>query len=130
MRLNATGVCYSDIHYMLADLPSRKMSQWGVRSPGHEGAGVVVKLGSRVKDWGLGDRAGIKPIWDTCQNCELCWGTMETHCPKAISSGVMVPGKCIWGCSIGLENGNSETDCYRYISAICHESRQVRFEDS
>lgn len=51
----------SDVHYMLKDLPMRFfMDECGVRSPGHEGAGVVVKVGDSVKDWKVGDRAGIK----------------------------------------------------------------------
>ena len=30
LRLNATGLCFSDIHYMLEDLPMPKMSAFGV----------------------------------------------------------------------------------------------------
>ncbi|KAK3720880.1 hypothetical protein LTR37_003543 [Vermiconidia calcicola] len=61
IRLNCTGLCMSDVHYMLKDLPMRFfMDECGVRSPGHEGAGVVVKVGDSVKDWKVGDRAGIK----------------------------------------------------------------------
>jgi len=49
IKLNATGICYSDIHYMLSDLAGvPPMSTFGIRSPGHEGAGVVVALGSNV----------------------------------------------------------------------------------
>ncbi|ETS82447.1 hypothetical protein PFICI_04323 [Pestalotiopsis fici W106-1] len=92
IRLNATGICYSDIHYMLEDLPLPRMGDYGVRSPGHEGAGVVVMVGSQVKNWKIGDRAGIKPTWDTCMACELCWGSHECHCPQAIPTGLKVPG--------------------------------------
>lgn len=62
LRLNATGVCYSDLHYMLEDLPMPRMGEFSVRSPGHEGAGVVVKVGTNVKNWRIGDRGGIKPM--------------------------------------------------------------------
>jgi alcohol dehydrogenase, propanol-preferring len=72
IKLNCTGICMSDIHYMSNDVEIPLMSVFGVRCPGHEGAGVVVKLGENVKDWKLGDRAGIKPNWDTCHNCEMC----------------------------------------------------------
>lgn len=46
IRLNVTGLCMSDVHYMLKDLGAkdRQMDNFGVRSPGHEGAGVVVKV--------------------------------------------------------------------------------------
>ena len=78
---------------MVEDLPMRRMGDFGVRSPGHEGAGVVVRLGETVKNWKIGDRAGVKPLWDTCMNCELCWSSrLETHCSKAVTTGLQVPG--------------------------------------
>jgi propanol-preferring alcohol dehydrogenase len=93
LRLNATGICYSDLHYMLNDLGFGPMSQFGVRSPGHEGAGVVVKVGSNVTTWKVGDRGGVKPCWDVCMNCALCWnGQHETHCAKGIQTGFQVAG--------------------------------------
>ncbi|KAF2489855.1 GroES-like protein [Lophium mytilinum] len=93
IRLNATGICYSDIHYMLEDLPMMpSMSRFGVRSPGHEGAGVVVALGSAVTNWSLGDRAGIKPGYDVCFACELCWGGLETYCAEGTQTGLQHAG--------------------------------------
>jgi len=92
LKLNTTGLCYSDIHFMIGDLGMPPMSHFGTRSPGHEGAGVVVKLGANVTGWKLGDRAGMKPIMDVCHQCELCWGDKETYCPKAIHTGLLVNG--------------------------------------
>jgi propanol-preferring alcohol dehydrogenase len=77
---------------MLNDLPVPKMSDFGVRSPGHEGAGVVVKLGSNVTNWKVGDRAGIKPAYDACFNCELCWSGRETYCDDSPQIGLQFPG--------------------------------------
>ncbi|RTE72898.1 hypothetical protein BHE90_012677 [Fusarium euwallaceae] len=92
IRLNVTGVCYSDIHYMLEDLPLPRMRDHGVRSPGHEGAGVVVKVGVLVKNWKPGDRAGVKPTWNTCMSCQFCWLGLECHCAEAVPTGLKVPG--------------------------------------
>ncbi|KAI1936212.1 hypothetical protein LOZ66_004669 [Ophidiomyces ophidiicola] len=92
IKLNVTGLCYSDIHYMLGDLGVARMSSSNVRSPGHEGAGVVVKLGSNVKNWKVGDRAGVKPVWDTCGSCELCRSDKETYCSKTVLTGLHVAG--------------------------------------
>ena len=47
MRLNVTGLCMSDIHNMINDWDAPPMSSFGVQCTGHEGAGVVVKVGSR-----------------------------------------------------------------------------------
>ncbi|KAH6974570.1 chaperonin 10-like protein, partial [Ilyonectria sp. MPI-CAGE-AT-0026] len=89
IRLNCTGICHSDVHFMMGQF-GYKLSSFGVKSPGHEGAGVIVKLGSLVKDWKVGDRAGIKPMWTTCQNCELCWSDREGYCPTRLNSGMRV----------------------------------------
>ncbi|KAE8383835.1 glycosyl hydrolase family 76-domain-containing protein [Aspergillus bertholletiae] len=92
IRLNITGICSSDLHMMQGDLGTPPMSSFGVRSPGHEGAGIVVKVGANVKNFKLGDRAGIKPLLNTCGACELCWGDKETYCRTAIHTGLMAPG--------------------------------------
>lgn len=93
IRLNATGVCSSDLHLMKGDLGVPPMSTFGVRSPGHEGAGVVVKVGASVTNFRLGDRAGIKPLLDTCGGCELCWSDKETYCRQAVHTGLMSSGR-------------------------------------
>lgn len=80
---------------MSGDLGMPPMSTFGVRSPGHEGAGVVVKLGSNVKSFKLGDRAGIKPLMDTCGSCAMCWDDKETYCKAAIHTGLMTSGQCM-----------------------------------
>lgn len=92
IRLNCTGICHSDIHFMKGEF-GYKLSSFGVKSPGHEGAGVIVKVGDLVRDWKVGDRAGIKPMWTTCQNCELCWNDREGYCPKRLNSGMRVTGE-------------------------------------
>jgi hypothetical protein len=78
---------------MLEDLPMARMRDFGTSSPGHEGSGVVVKVGSNVKGWKIGERGGVKPMMDVCQNCELCWDHRETHCARAVSTGLMVNGE-------------------------------------
>jgi propanol-preferring alcohol dehydrogenase len=78
---------------MKGDLGAPPMSTFGVRSPGHEGAGVVVKVGQSVKNFKVGDRAGIKPLLDTCGSCELCLNGRETYCKAAVHTGLMAPGE-------------------------------------
>jgi hypothetical protein len=92
VKLNCTGICYSDVHFMLNDLNAPPMSYFGVRSPGHEGAGIVVKMGEAVTGWKLGDRAGIKPMMDVCGKCDTCWAGKENHCPNATHTGLMCTG--------------------------------------
>ncbi len=60
IKLNATGICHSDIHFMLNDWAAPKMSAMGTQCAGHEGAGVIVKVGDQVKTLKTGMRAGLK----------------------------------------------------------------------
>lgn len=84
---------------MKGDIAFPPMSTFGVRSPGHEGAGVVVKVGAKVRNFKLGDRAGIKPLLDTCGECNQCWSGKETYCRGGIHTGIMKPGEL---CSPGI----------------------------
>lgn len=77
---------------MIQDLPMPTMRDFGVRSPGHEGVGKVVALGSGVGNWSEGDRVGVKPMWSTCRNCNLCCGDREMFCAKALQTGLHKPG--------------------------------------
>jgi len=68
------------------------MSSLGTKCAGHEGAGVIVKVGERVKTLKLGQRAGFKPIQDTCHACEYCRSGNETYCTGAVYTGLMCDG--------------------------------------
>lgn len=54
---------------------------------GHEGAGVVVAMGANVKDWKIGDNAGVKWLNGSCLNCEFCQHGAEPNCSQADLSG-------------------------------------------
>lgn len=77
---------------MQGDIDAPPMSMFGVRSPGHEGAGIVVKIGFNVKNLKPGDRVGIKPLMDTCGSCDLCWDGKETYCKMGTHTGLMTAG--------------------------------------
>lgn len=79
-----TGVCHTDLHAWKGDWPLP------VKLPcvgGHEGAGVVVAKGSEVKNFEIGDYAGIKWLNGSCMGCEFCMQGAEPNCPKADLSG-------------------------------------------
>lgn len=95
LKLTVTGICYSDLHYMLEDLPMAKMSDAGVVSPGHEGVGHIVALGDNIPaslNLKVGDRVGLKPVWSSCNSCEMCTTDREMYCPVAKQTGLHVPG--------------------------------------
>lgn len=90
VRLIYSGVCHTDLHAILGDWPiETKMPLIG----GHEGAGVVVKLGEGADQYvSIGDRVGIKWIADSCLQCDFCRRGHEPNCPQAQCSGYTVDG--------------------------------------
>lgn len=58
-----------------------------VHVPGHEGIGLIVKLGSSVGNRRhIGQRVGVKWINETCRACDICQQD-ETSCPEQHNSG-------------------------------------------
>ncbi|CAD5224046.1 unnamed protein product [Bursaphelenchus okinawaensis] len=80
-----SGVCHTDLHVWLGDFPleAKEMPIVG----GHEGAGIVVKVGSNVTNFKVGDRAGIKWVNGSCLTCEQCKQGNEPNCNDVVLSG-------------------------------------------
>ncbi|ODV64305.1 zinc-dependent alcohol dehydrogenase [Ascoidea rubescens DSM 1968] len=84
INVKYSGVCHTDLHAWKGDWPlATKLPLVG----GHEGAGVVVAKGSEVKNFEIGDYAGIKWLNGSCMSCELCELGYESNCAKADLSG-------------------------------------------
>nr|AAP51040.1 alcohol dehydrogenase 3 [Kluyveromyces wickerhamii] len=84
INVKYSGVCHTDLHAWKGDWPlATKLPLVG----GHEGAGVVVGMGSNVKGWKIGDLAGIKWLNGSCMSCELCEQGFESNCAHADLSG-------------------------------------------
>jgi len=89
VNIKFSGVCHTDLHAVNGDWPlPTKLPLVG----GHEGAGVVVAKGELVKDWEIGDHAGVKWINGTCLACDFCQQADEPLCPHALLSGYTVDG--------------------------------------
>ncbi|CCK72564.1 alcohol dehydrogenase ADH5 KNAG_0K02000 [Huiozyma naganishii CBS 8797] len=84
INVKYSGVCHTDLHAWHGDWPLPvKLPLVG----GHEGAGIVVAMGDSVKNWNIGDYAGIKWLNGSCMNCESCELANESNCPQADLSG-------------------------------------------
>lgn len=60
---------------------------------GHEGAGVVVKMGAGCgRQVALGERVGIKWVASACLNCDYCRVGHESTCTDLQNSGYHVDG--------------------------------------
>lgn len=84
IHVRYSGVCHTDLHAWKGDWPlPTKLPLVG----GHEGAGEVVAIGSNVKNWKVGDLAGIKWLNGSCMSCEYCENSNESNCAQADLSG-------------------------------------------
>lgn len=84
INIKYSGVCHTDLHAWKGDWPlATKLPLVG----GHEGAGVVVAKGSEVKNFEIGDYAGVKWLNGSCMSCEFCEKGYESNCEKADLSG-------------------------------------------
>lgn len=89
VKIRYSGVCHTDLHAMKGDWPLPvKMPLVG----GHEGTGHVAAKGELVRDFEIGDAAGIKWLNGSCLACEFCRQTDESLCPDAALSGYTVDG--------------------------------------
>jgi len=89
MKIVATGVCHTDLHAADGDWPVKPTVPF---IPGHEGAGIVAKLGNGVKHLKEGDRVGLAWLHSACGQCEFCLAGWETLCKAQQNSGYSVNG--------------------------------------
>merc|ERR1711963_1255402 len=79
LKMDSVGICGSDVHYW----KSGHIGEFVVKEPlilGHEGAGIVVKCGSKVTHLQPGDRVAVEPQ-TTCFRCDKCKTGRYNLCP-------------------------------------------------
>jgi alcohol dehydrogenase, propanol-preferring len=89
LKVTAAGLCHSD--WFVMDLPA---DQYGYGLPltlGHEGAGIVDKIGDGVEGIELGGSYAIYGPWG-CGRCHACAQGAENYCPYAAQMGINPPG--------------------------------------
>jgi propanol-preferring alcohol dehydrogenase len=89
VRIETSGLCHTDIHAAHGDWPVKPTPPF---IPGHEGVGLVEKLGTGVTTRAIGDRVAIAWLGYACGVCRYCIGGWETLCEKQQNSGYSVNG--------------------------------------
>jgi propanol-preferring alcohol dehydrogenase len=89
IRLEACGLCHTDIHAAQGDWPVQPVLPV---VPGHEGIGIVEELGTQVSDRTVGERVAIAWLGSACGRCRYCVDGRETLCPEQQNSGYSVDG--------------------------------------
>jgi len=76
IKIHYCGICHSDMHMA--------HNEWGMTQyplvPGHEIAGVVDAVGSKVTKFKVGDRVGVGCLVDSCKKCDHCTHEIEHVC--------------------------------------------------
>lgn len=75
-----SGICHSDIHQV--------RDEWGgsiyPMVPGHEIVGRITKVGNEVKNFKVGELAGIGCFVDSCRTCPSCLAHEEQYCDNGM----------------------------------------------
>ena len=79
----ACGVCRTDLQLVEGDLAARVLPV----VPGHQVVGRVARVGERVADWAVGERAGVAWLAGACGSCEYCRSGRENLCADAAFAG-------------------------------------------
>jgi len=88
IRVNACGVCHTDLHTVEGDLPLPVMPL----IPGHQVVGTVQKLGPGCASVTPGDRVGVTWFFSSCGSCRFCLEKRENLCTSARFTGYHVHG--------------------------------------
>ena len=83
VRVEACGVCRTDLHLADGDLPARRPAT----IPGHEAVGRVVGRGPGAVRFADGERVGIAWLRHTCGRCQPCRTGSENLCRASAYTG-------------------------------------------
>jgi propanol-preferring alcohol dehydrogenase len=90
LRVTAAGACHSDSFLM--SLPEEAFAAYGLPlTLGHEGAGVVDRLGDGVVGVEMGASVAVYGPWG-CGYCYNCAQGKENYCLNAAALGIQPPG--------------------------------------
>ncbi|TQK18073.1 propanol-preferring alcohol dehydrogenase [Microbacterium sp. SLBN-154] len=89
LKVTAAGLCHSD--WFLMDLPEEQYIYGLPLTLGHEGAGIVDKLGDGVSGVEVGGAYAVYGPWG-CGLCHACAQGAENYCPNAADLGIAPPG--------------------------------------
>jgi uncharacterized zinc-type alcohol dehydrogenase-like protein len=75
------GVCHSDWHTILNEWKNTKYPL----IPGHEVSGKVIKIGSKVTKFVVGDHVAMGPNYNSCLQCPQCTKGFVEYCDNDLT---------------------------------------------
>jgi propanol-preferring alcohol dehydrogenase len=92
IKVDACGVCHSDLHIADGDWKHMQRILKQPLIPGHEAVGLVVEKGEAVNNLDIGDRVGVAWVHWTCGECGFCLEGNENLCSNQSITGGTVDG--------------------------------------
>jgi alcohol dehydrogenase, propanol-preferring len=89
VRIEASGLCHTDIHAAHGDWPVKPTPPF---VPGHEGVGIIESLGAGVTSRAVGDRVALPWLGHACGHCDYCISGWETLCESQQNTGYSIDG--------------------------------------
>ncbi|MES0863412.1 zinc-dependent alcohol dehydrogenase family protein [Ruegeria sp. SCPT10] len=83
IKIEACGVCRTDLHVMDGDLKHPKLPL----VPGHEVVGRILEKGGSVTGLKTGQRVGVPWLGSTCGQCRYCQNEQENLCDAPVFTG-------------------------------------------
>ena len=80
IEIKYCGICHSDIHQTRDEWSDYQEESIFPMVPGHEIAGVVTAVGSKVTKHKIGDKVGVGCFVDSCRTCAECKRGLEQYC--------------------------------------------------
>jgi len=119
VKIKAVGLCHSDLHFMKGEMPQALPFV-----PGHEGAGVVEKVGPGVTTLQPGDHV-ITMVTFNCGKCHYCYKGQPTWCVENLPIQMM--GTLPYG-GIRLHKGDQAV--HHLFGLACYAEKVVVHERS
>lgn len=88
IKIEACGVCRTDLHVVDGELSLPVVPI----IPGHQIVGEVIELGREVKEWHIGERAGVPWMQGACGQCKFCLSKRENLCEEGVFTGYQING--------------------------------------
>lgn len=83
------GVCHTDWHFQLNEFQNTRYPM----ICGHEITGRVVKVGSKVSKFKVGDMAALGPNYNSCGKCLNCKNDAEQYCAFNVTETYNMPDR-------------------------------------
>jgi threonine dehydrogenase-like Zn-dependent dehydrogenase len=84
IRITASGICGSDLHLFNGLMPTMEKGD----ILGHEPMGIVVEVGSEIRNLSVGDRV-VVPFTIACGECFFCKKTLYSCCDNSNPNAAM-----------------------------------------